>query len=235
MIKTPLALAAAAAIAAGRLVGPPVDRRAAHLTVNDAPSPLRPGYAARSRELVDPDAPALGQRRDQRALRSRWAASARPPTSMRSASRTFFRRKLSGALPLIDDPAATGRNSHPAREAAALLDRARRRPLPRPPSARHPARPRGGTSSSRAGSSRATVRPQDRRHRRGRPRRRDPDPCRRRALGPRRVHRAAQHDATDLASARSCARFGRCARLGRHAAPAGARRVTNAPHLVTQE
>ena len=36
---------------------------------------------------------------------------------------TAFRRKLSGKLPLIDDPAAAGRNSHPAREAADLLER----------------------------------------------------------------------------------------------------------------
>jgi beta-lactamase class A len=35
--------------------------------------------------------------------------------------RTFFRRKLSGALPLIDDPEADGRNSFPADEAAELL------------------------------------------------------------------------------------------------------------------
>jgi len=34
---------------------------------------------------------------------------------------TAFRRKLSGALPLIDDPEATGRNTFPAAEAAGLL------------------------------------------------------------------------------------------------------------------
>ena len=34
---------------------------------------------------------------------------------------TAFRRKLSGALPLIDDPQATGRNTFPAHEAAALF------------------------------------------------------------------------------------------------------------------
>jgi len=36
---------------------------------------------------------------------------------------TAVRRKLSGALPLISDPAATGRNTHPAAEAAALAFR----------------------------------------------------------------------------------------------------------------
>ena len=44
--------------------------------------------------------------------------------------RTFFRRKLSGAEPLIDDPQATGRNSFPAREAVALLERLARGRVP---------------------------------------------------------------------------------------------------------
>jgi beta-lactamase class A len=34
---------------------------------------------------------------------------------------TAVRRKLSGSDPLIDDPAATGRNAHPAADAALLL------------------------------------------------------------------------------------------------------------------
>ena len=33
-----------------------------------------------------------------------------------------MRRKLSGALPLIADPAASGRNAHPASDAAKLFD-----------------------------------------------------------------------------------------------------------------
>jgi beta-lactamase class A len=46
---------------------------------------------------------------------------------------TAFRRKLSGKLPLIDDPAATGRNSHPAREAADVFERIARGTVPSGP------------------------------------------------------------------------------------------------------
>jgi len=43
---------------------------------------------------------------------------------------TAVRRKLSGSLPLIDDPDATGRNAHPAADAALLLERIARGTLP---------------------------------------------------------------------------------------------------------
>jgi beta-lactamase class A len=43
---------------------------------------------------------------------------------------TRFARKVSGALPLLDDPDATGRNIHPPHEACALFARLARAELP---------------------------------------------------------------------------------------------------------
>jgi len=124
MIKTPLAAAAAVAVAAGRTRwDAPVAVTSADMTFNDAPSPLEPGYVASVVELVE----LMIARSDNVATnvlmdfldRDRATADVRAL----GLTETAFRRKLSGKLPLIDDPAATGRNSHPAREAAALFER----------------------------------------------------------------------------------------------------------------
>lgn len=119
MIKTPLALAAAIAERAGRLRwGDRIEVAAANMTVNDAPSPLRPGYVATIAELIE----LMLQRSDNVAtnvlidLLERTQASA--DLAGLGFPETVVRRKLSGALPLIDDPDATGRNAHPARDAA---------------------------------------------------------------------------------------------------------------------
>ncbi len=122
LIKLPLAVAAAQAIAGGRLAwADPVTVEAANLTPNDAPSPMAAGYRSTVRELVT----LMLQRSDNVATNVLFDVLGRERATADVQAlgygQTFFRRKLSGALPLIDDPSATGRNSHPAREAAALL------------------------------------------------------------------------------------------------------------------
>jgi beta-lactamase class A len=131
MIKTPLAAAIAATVEAGRTRW---DERlvvdAANMTFNDAPSPLEPGYEATVIELVE----LMLTRSDNVATNvlmdvlGREAATA--GAQALGLRETAFRRKLSGKLPLIDDPAATGRNSHPAREAADLFERIARGSVP---------------------------------------------------------------------------------------------------------
>ncbi len=124
MIKTPLAVAVAVAAAAGRLhwseriaVAP------ANLTFNDAPSPLVLGASATLGELLE----LMLERSDNVATNMLIDCVDR-----RQATRdlvalgftgTAIRRKVSGALPLVADPDATGRNTHPAAEAAALFGR----------------------------------------------------------------------------------------------------------------
>jgi beta-lactamase class A len=124
MIKTPLAVAAAVAERDGRLRwGDRIEVGAGNMTVNDAPSPLRPGYVATIAELVE----LMLQRSDNVAtnvlidLLDRERATA--DLHALGFAETAVRRKLSGAEPLIDDPDATGRNTHPAREAADLFRR----------------------------------------------------------------------------------------------------------------
>jgi beta-lactamase class A len=131
MIKTPLAAAAAAAIAAGRTSwDAEVLVDAANMTFNDAPSPLEPGYTATVVELVE----LMLSRSDNVATNLLFdhlgRAEATAAVMALGLRETAFRRKLSGSLPLIDDPGATGRNSHPAREAADLLERIARGTAP---------------------------------------------------------------------------------------------------------
>jgi beta-lactamase class A len=122
MIKVPLGVAAAAAVARGthawsqRAV---VDE--ANMTPNDAPSPLVPGASATLEELVAraisfSDNVATNMLFD---LLGRERASA--DLAALGYPETVFRRKLSGAEPLIADPGATGRNAHPPAEAARLF------------------------------------------------------------------------------------------------------------------
>jgi len=131
MIKTPLAAAAAAAIEAGRMSwDEQVEIDAANMTFNDAPSPLEPGYRATIVELVE----LMLTRSDNVATNVLLERMGREPATADARAlgmrETAFRRKLSGRLPLIDDPGATGRNSHPAREAADLFERIARGTVP---------------------------------------------------------------------------------------------------------
>ena len=131
MIKTPLATVTAAAVDAGRTHW---DDRVAvdegNMTFNDAPSPLEPGYTATVVELVE----LMLTRSDNVATNVLIDLLGRDPATAGAHAlglrEPAFRRKLSGKLPLIDDPGATGRNSHPAREAADLFERIARGSVP---------------------------------------------------------------------------------------------------------
>ena len=122
MIKVPLAAAAAVAIRAGRLrwdTAVTVDARNA--TPNDAPSPIVPGYRTTVEELTT----FMLQRSDNVATNQLYDVLGRERATADVAAlgypATAFRRKLSGSLPLIDDPEATGRNTFPAADAAQLF------------------------------------------------------------------------------------------------------------------
>ncbi len=131
MIKTPLAAAAAVAVEAGRTRwDEPVLVDAANMTFNDAPSPLEPGYTTTVVELVE----LMLTRSDNVATNVLMEHLGRDPATSDvhalGLRETAFRRKLSGKLPLIDDPEASGRNSHPARDAADLFERIARGTVP---------------------------------------------------------------------------------------------------------
>jgi len=122
MIKLPLATALGAAIRNGRLRwDTPVTVDPRNATVNDAPSPIEPGYRTTVEEL----ATFMLQRSDNVATNQLFDVVGRERATADVQALgypgTAFRRKLSGALPLIDDPEATGRNTFPAAEAAELL------------------------------------------------------------------------------------------------------------------
>jgi len=122
MIKLPIAMVLAALCEAGAYrLDDPVEVTAAAMTANDAPSPFVPGYKAELGELgramlSDSDNVATNLLIDVLGRDTITAACA--AFGLRE---TAVCRKLSGSLPLIDDPAATGRNAHPATDAAALL------------------------------------------------------------------------------------------------------------------
>jgi beta-lactamase class A len=122
MIKLPIALALAARCAAGDLDwSQPAAVSARNLTANDAPSRFVAGYGAPLEEhciamLSASDNVATNVLID--VLGRERIGPACEPFGLRA---TEVRRKLSGALPLIDDPGATGRNVHPAADAAAAL------------------------------------------------------------------------------------------------------------------
>ena len=90
-------------------------------TVNDAPSPIEPGYATTVLELTT----FMLQRSDNVATNQLYDVLGRERATADVQAlgfpETSFRRKLSGDLPLIDDPEATGRNAFPAHEAARLF------------------------------------------------------------------------------------------------------------------
>jgi len=122
MIKLPIAYALARSFQAGTLR--PAGRctvGVGNMTANDAPSPFVAGYEA--------DLQAFGvamlSASDNVATNVLIDVLGRDAITQTCRSiglpETAVRRKLSGSLPLIDDPPASGRNSHPASDAAALL------------------------------------------------------------------------------------------------------------------
>jgi len=124
MIKVPIAFALDEAQATGEVsLNDEVIVAEANMTCNDAPSPFVSGSAARlgalgHAMLAASDNVATNVLIDVLGRERVGAVCAR--LGLRD---THVRRKLSGALPLIDDPQATGRNSHPADDAARLLGR----------------------------------------------------------------------------------------------------------------
>jgi len=122
MIKTPLAVAVLELIATG-ILSPhariPVTE--SNMTANDLASPLVPGYQARLAELLD----LMIAQSDNVATNTLIDLVGRQRATellqARGYSGTAIRRKLSGSDPLIDDPEATGRNTHPPHDAARLF------------------------------------------------------------------------------------------------------------------
>ena len=94
-----------------------------------------------------PDASALRQRRHQRPLRRPGPRTrdGRPPRARLPPD--VLPAQALGCRAVIDDPHATGRNSFPAREAVALLERLARGRLPRSGGFGRSWPPRTGTSS----------------------------------------------------------------------------------------
>jgi beta-lactamase class A len=124
MIKVPIAFALDEARIAGRLrLSDRVSVVAANMTSNDAPSPFVSGYAATLAELGH----AMLAKSDNVATNVLIDVLGRVEIGEACARlglrETCVRRKLSGSLPLIGDRAATGRNAHPAADAAALFER----------------------------------------------------------------------------------------------------------------
>lgn len=123
LIKVPLAAAALLLAEHGAIDGGariPIDP--GNLTANDAPSPLVAGYSASLDELLflaiaRSDNVATNQLFDFTG-RERASRVLREELGLRE---TALRRKLSGGHPLIRDPAQTGRNTHPAADAARLF------------------------------------------------------------------------------------------------------------------
>ncbi|MDQ2908118.1 MAG: class A beta-lactamase-related serine hydrolase [Candidatus Eremiobacteraeota bacterium] len=123
MLKTPIAMVLARQISAG------IRRRedttviaSENMTANDAPSPLAPGYRTTIGDLAD----RMVARSDNVATNVLIDVLGRETLTAGchelGLGRTSVHRKLSGSLPLIDDPAATGRNSHPACDAARAFE-----------------------------------------------------------------------------------------------------------------
>ncbi len=134
MLKTPLALVAYTLVQDGRLnLDRPLAVTAANMTANDKESPLVPGYAAPLHELIE----LMLTRSDNVATNMLYDAVGRERATRIAADRygllqTAFYRKLSGSLPLIEDPQWDGmhRNEHSAADAARLFETIARSRVP---------------------------------------------------------------------------------------------------------
>jgi beta-lactamase class A len=124
MIKLPIAMALERLAASGRAsLDDLTSVRPESVTVNDAPSPFVAGYETTLRACAE----AMLSLSDNVATNALIDALGRDVITRECEALglhgTSVRRKLSGALPLIVDPAATGRNAHPAADCARLLAR----------------------------------------------------------------------------------------------------------------
>lgn len=126
MIKTPLAAACYALADKGDLsLKSQHEVTDANMTANDAASPLVPGYRCPLDQLIElaitrSDNVATNMLFDI-AGRERATKIVQDDLGLRN---TAFHRKLSGSMPLIDDPLWDGihRNMHPALDAARLFE-----------------------------------------------------------------------------------------------------------------
>ena len=131
MIKVPIAFALEAACAADLVaLSDRIAVTAANMTTNDAPSPFVPGYVARLEELGRAMLAASDNVATNVLIDVIGRAEIDAACERLGLAQTRVRRKLSGSLPLIDDPAATGRNVHPPAEAAMLFARLARADRP---------------------------------------------------------------------------------------------------------
>jgi beta-lactamase class A len=130
MIKTPIAACLADAWARGaRRPDERATVAARNLTANDKPSPFVPGYEATLEELARL-AIARSDNVATNVLIDVLGRAAITAFCRRiGLERTAVHRKLSGSLPLIEDPEASGRNTHPACDAATLFGAIERREL----------------------------------------------------------------------------------------------------------
>ena len=124
MIKVPIAIALDRNYASGtRFPSDIVAVERGQLTTDDAPSPFGLG----SRASLETYARAMLSASSNVATNVLIDTLGRDAINRECARlglrATAVRRKLSGSLPLIDDPEATGRNTHPADDAALLLRR----------------------------------------------------------------------------------------------------------------
>jgi beta-lactamase class A len=134
MIKTPLAVAALALVQDGLLaLERPCEVSQANMTANDKPSPLVPGHVCPLREVID----LMITRSDNVATNMLFDLLGREQATEIVHARfglanTAFYRKLSGSLPLIDDPGWNGkqRNTHPPDDAARLFELIARSQVP---------------------------------------------------------------------------------------------------------
>jgi beta-lactamase class A len=122
MIKVPLVAAALMLRGRGEIAPGPFAIDATNLTANDGDSPLVEGYPASFEELctlaiVRSDNVATNQLFDVTG-RERASDILRRALGLRQ---TGLRRKLSGSHPLLRDPEQSGRNTHPANDAATLM------------------------------------------------------------------------------------------------------------------
>jgi len=128
MIKVPIALALLLRYERG--AASPSDRvevAESNLTANDAPSAFVAGYRATLEELAFAMLSASDNVATNVLIDVLGRETIGPACAPFGLVATAVHRKLSGSLPLIDDPQATGRNTHPARDAARLFHEIDRR------------------------------------------------------------------------------------------------------------
>lgn len=122
MIKLPIAMVASRLCEAGALAwSDETTVLAGAMTANDAPSPFVAGARAEIGALVHAMLAASDNVATNVLIDVLDRATITAACAAFGLADTAVRRKLSGSLPLIDDPGATGRNRHSAADAAALF------------------------------------------------------------------------------------------------------------------